>query len=381
MKPPAPLEVTEVQARADHKAFCALPYELYRGDARWIPPLRSAEAHRWSAKHNASLTTRRVRRFLARREGRAVGRVAAIVDEAFAERWEDGTGFFGFFECIDDQAVCDDLLSAAQEALRAAGMRRALGPVNLSTHEEVGILVAGFETPPMLLTPYNPPYYGVLLSAAGYKPRLDYHSYLWTPAHLQAPVVRRLVRSAARDAGWLRRLVIRPFEPRRWEAENRTLWRLYNVCFRDVWGFVPLSWEEHMERAEVFRRFYRPELVLIAEFEGEAVGFGLSLPDVNSALSDLDGRLLPFGWLRLARRVPRIRASRFVLSGVAPEFRGRGLSALIAARMGEAMLALGMERVEVSLVHEANQSMRRVIRAFGCDRLKSFRLYEKSLRN
>jgi hypothetical protein len=381
MKPPAPFEVVEVQGRADHKAFCALPYELYRGDARWIPPLRLAEAQRWSARHNASLKTRRVRRFLARRGGRAVGRVAAIVDEAFAERWEAGAGFFGFFECVDDQAVCDNLLSAAHEALRAAGMRRALGPVNLSTHEEVGLLVAGFETPPTVLTPYNPPYYGVLLSAAGYEPRLDYHSYLWTPAHRQAPVVERLVRSAARNAGWWRRLVVRPFDARRWEAENRTLWRLYNVCFQDVWGFVPLSWEEYMERAEVFRRFYRPELVLIAEFDGEAVGFGLSLPDVNSALNDLDGRLLPFGWLRLARRVPRIRASRFILSGVAPEFRGRGLSALIAARMGEAMLALGMERVEVSLVHEANQSMQRVIRAFGCDRLKSFRLYEKSLLN
>jgi hypothetical protein len=381
MKPSTPLEIIEVQGRATHKAFCALPYELYRDDARWIPPLRLAEAQRWSVKHNASLATRRVRRFLARREGRVVGRVAAIVDEAFGTRWEAGTGFFGFFECIDEQAVCAKLLSAAQEALSAAGMCRALGPVNLSTHEEVGILVEGFETPPMLLTPYNPPYYAALLSAAGYTPRLDYHSYLWTPAHRQAPVVKRLIRSAARNAGWLQRLVIRPFDARHWETENRTLWHLYNACFQDVWGFVPLSWQEYMERAEVFRRFFRPELVLIAEFAGEAVGFGLSLPDVNSALGELDGRLLPFGWLRLARRVPRIRASRFILAGVVPKFRGRGLSALIAAKMGEAMLALGMERVEVSLVHEANHRMQRVIEAFGCERHKSFRLYEKSLLN
>jgi GNAT superfamily N-acetyltransferase len=374
-----PLKVKIVDSRADHRAFCEFPYQLYRDNYNWVPPLRRTESERWSAGHNSSLSARFVRRFLASRDGQLLGRVAAIVDEAFASRWGEGTGFFGFFECVNDGEVCAALMEQVHATLRAHDRNRVFGPVNLSTHEEVGVLVEGFDVRPMILTPHNPPYYEALLERAGYKALHDLHSYLWTPQKEQAPVVKRLLRAARRRAGSHGRLVIRPFDAKHWEMENEKVWKLYNACFKDLWGFVPLSRLEYAERAEAFRQFYQPELALMAEFDGQPVGFGLALPDINEALTPLNGRLWPFGFIKLMRRIPRIGAARFILLGVLPEFRGRGLAALIAARMGESMIKHRIERVEVSLVHGSNRRMRRVIEAFGCQRVKTFRLFEQSL--
>ncbi len=373
------LHIKPVESRREHKAFCELPYQLYRGNPAWVPPLRQTENARWSARHNSSLGARFVRRFVASRNGETVGRVAAIVDEAFASRWERGAGFFGFFECADDAEVSAALLERVEETLRREGRKSVFGPINLSTHEEVGLLAEGFDIRPMILTPHNPAYYIALLERAGYAARQEFHSYLWTPERESSPAVKRLVRAAARQANSTGKLVVRSFEAQRWTDENEKLWRLYNACFEDVWGFVPLSRREYMERAENFRRFYQPEMAVICEVDKEPVGFGLALPDINEVLMRLNGSLWPFGLLRLLREIKRIRAARFILMGVLPEFRGRGIAALIAARMGDVMLRHKIERVEVSLVQGGNKRMQRVIEAFGCQRIKTFRLFEKRL--
>jgi GNAT superfamily N-acetyltransferase len=337
------------------------------------------ERQRWSPRHNATLRSRWVRRFIARRQGTIVGRIAAFVDQEFARRWRPGSGFFGFFESVDDDQVSHALFAVAEGALKAQGVRAVLGPVNLSTQDEVGLLVEGFHLPPTVLSPYNPPYYERLLRGAGYDKARDYHAYLWTPDQRRSPVVDRIVAAAARHAGGFAGLVLRPADPRRWDDEVRTLHHLYNTAFAGVWAFVPISWEEFSQRAEQFKAFYRPELIIIAELGGEAVGFGILLPDINEALSGLNGRLLPFGWLRLVRRVPRIRSGRLILLGVLPEFTGRGLAALIAERMLEPVRKAGLNRVELSLVLEDNRPMRHVIEAFGCPAVKAFRLYGKTL--
>ena len=373
---PAPI-VLPVDSRVTRAAFVNLPFTLYRGDPYWVAPLRIMERARWDPRCNASLRTRRVWRFVARRGRQTVGRVAAVVDPEFLARWEPGTGFFGFFECVDDRAVAAALLTSAERALREAGMRRVLGPINLSTQDEVGLLVEGFESRPMLLSPYNPPYYGRLLTEAAYRPAGDYHAFRWTPDSRAAPAVERLERrlaSAGSDA-----VRLRASDPRRWNDDVCALHTLYNESFTDVWGFVPLSWDEFSERAAEFRRFYHPALAVFAEAGGRAVGFGLALPDINEALHALHGRLLPFGWLRLWRGVPRIRTARLILLGVRPEFRGRGIAALIAARVARAARQLGIRAAELSLVLESNREMRHVIAAFGGMPVKTYRLYAKTL--
>jgi len=371
------VEVNVVESRADNSAFIGLPYRLYRDDPHWVAPLRMTERQRWSPRHNSSLKLRWVRRFVARRHGRVMGRIAAIVDREFADRWKAESGFFGFFESADDGEVSAALLAAAEAALKARGVRHVLGPVNLSTQDEVGLLIDGFDRPPTLLSPYNPPWYRGLIESAGYQSCRDYHAYHWTPDQRPAEAERTV--AAADRAGALAGLVLRTADPGRWDDEVRLLYGLYNPSFAGVWGYVPITWDEFSERAESFKPFYRPELVVIAEVNGAAAGFGLVLPDVNEALAGLRGRLLPFGWLRLMRRVPHIRSVRFILLGVHPEHTGHGLAGRIASRMIEEGRKAGVREGELSLVLEGNVGMRRVIDGLGCPRTKTFRLYEKAL--
>jgi GNAT superfamily N-acetyltransferase len=371
------VDVSPVRSRADAAAFLELPYRLYRRDPNWVPPLRRLERLRWSPRHNASLRERTSARFLARRDGAVIGRVAAIADPGFARRW-GRSAFFGCFECEDNAEAVRALLTAAENSARAQGMEQILGPINGSTHDEVGLLVQGFDSSPMVLSPYNPPHYPALIEAAGFVMAEEYHSYLWIPQVTRSPALERAIRAAANGRA-LDGLRIRALDPRRWTDELHVLHALYNACFTDVWGFVPLTWEEFVQRANDFKPFYRPELVRIAEVAGRPVGFGVVLPDVNEALGAAGGRLLPFGWLRLARSIRRVRSARFILLGVQPEFTGRGIAPWIAREMEMATIALGIERAELSLVNVANRAVRHVIEAFGCTAIKTYRLYGKAL--
>ena len=361
-----------------HRLFVRFPYALYRRDPLWVPPLRMDEWHRWSARRNASLGTRWVRRFVASRDGQVTGRIATIVDPAFAQAWEAQTALFGFFECADDPESAAALLAAAEVAARSQGMRRLLGPVNLTPHDETGILLEGFESPPTVQSPYNPPYYRRLLEGVGYRLARQYYAYAAAPTDEPGPAVRRLVRAAARGVGPARGVTVRCLDMAHWVDEARILWRLYNTAFAQVWGFVPITWEEFFQRARKFKAFAEPELVRIAEFEGNPVGFGLTLPDINEALRDVHGRLLPFGWLRLWRTVPRIRTVRFLMLGVVPEHRGRGIGPLIAHETQQAARRLGIARLDLSLVQSTNELVQRVIDGFGSPIEKSYGLFART---
>jgi GNAT superfamily N-acetyltransferase len=308
-----------------------------------------------------------------------VGRVAAVIDEEFARRWAPGAGWFGFFECAADPEAARTLLGAAEAALGREGRTCVLGPVNLTTHDEVGLLVEGHGSPPLLLSPYNPPYYEGLIRGCGFTPRCDYHAYDWSPERGHAPAVDRLLGRLSRPASSPARLTVRPSRPRRWHDETRVLFELYNASFAETWGFVPLGWDEFDERARGFRPFYRPELVLFAEVGGRPAGFALVLPDVNAALARAGGRLWPLGWLRLALAVPRVRTARLLLLGVLPEFRGAGIAALLAHEGAAAARRLGFRGGEMSLVQSDNKRIRHVIEAFGGRRCKTYRLFEKPI--
>lgn len=371
--------VVPVEDPGAARAFRELPYRLYRDDAFWAPPLRFEESRRWSNRHHASLRYRWSRRFLALRGVRVVGRVAAVIDDEFARRWGSGTGFFGFFECECDRTAARRLLDAAESALQERGVEHVVGPVNLTTHDETGLQVDGFGSPPMLLSPYNPSYYAELLESCAYESHREYYSYLWTPDYRIGPAVRRLVASARGRKGIAAGITVRPLDPARWNSEIRAFFDLYNASFEGVWGSVPIRWDEFLERAGRFRPFLLPELALFAEHEGRPIGCALTLPDVNEVLRRVGGRLLPFGWLELARGAARIRSARVMILGVRPDFTGRGAAALLAYETGEALRKLGFERAELSLVQGANERMRRVIEAFDCPRLKTFRLYGKRI--
>lgn len=373
----AAVRIVPVSNRRSERGFRTLPYRLYRDDPNWVAPLRRDEARRWSPAHNPALRSRLVARYLAYRGARLAGRIAAVIDPAFIDRWEPA-GFFGFFECTDDAEIAQALLLAAEEFVARQGVAKVIGPVNLNTHEEVGLLVTGHDSPPTVLSPFQPPYYQRLIEQAGYTTARDYHAYRWTPEAHPAPAVERLLRRFASQGPASPRL--RHLNPRQWDADVRAIYRIYNDAFAGVWGFVPISREEFEAHAKGFRTFYRPELVVIAEVGAEPVGFGLLLPDINAALRPLRGRLFPFGLLRLLRSVPRLSTGRFILLGVCHGHTGRGLAALISQRLLETVRQVGYEAVELSLVQESNDPVRHVIAAFGAPPAKTYRLYEKSLR-
>jgi GNAT superfamily N-acetyltransferase len=372
------MSISPVQSAADQRAFCEFPYCLYRDDPCWIPPLRSSERQRWSSARNASLAARWCRRFLLRAGGKVVGRVAAIVDPGFCRLWAPDTGFFGFFECIEDSTAAANLFAAVEDALREKGKSRMLGPVNLTTHDEVGLLVDGFNSPPMILSPYNPHYYEALFDRCGLSPHHDYHAYAWEPSASHTRAVDRLldrVSRGQRSSGCAR---VRHMDAQLRDDENRLLFELYNATFAANWGFVPLTWREYGERSAELQSFYRPEYVTFAEVDGRAVGFAMTLPDVNEALAKARGRLFPIGWLRLGRAIRHLGGVRLILLGVLPEFRGRGIAVLLANEQAKAVRHLGARRAELSLVQESNSKMRRVIDAFGGVKCKTYRLFQKA---
>jgi GNAT superfamily N-acetyltransferase len=368
----ASVAVTRVESPGDERAFLRYPYALHEGSPGWVAPLLVHERDRWRPASNPSLGRLRAARWVARRGDAVVGRIAAFVDPGF-QRWEADCGFFGFLDCADDAAASSALLAAAEACLRSWGCRRVAGPVHFTTNEEVGLLTAGFERRSAVLTPYDPPYLAGLLASSGYVAWREYGAWEWTPAASLSRAIRRLAR---RGVPGVR---VRPLEPRRFDDEVGRLHDLYNRAFSELWGFVPMDEAEFRSQAASFRPFHRPDLVLFAEVDGEPEGFAVLLPDVNEALAGLGGRLLPFGWLRLAVRVRRIRSGRFLLLGVSPTQRSRGLGPLLAVRTSEAATAAGFERVEISLVQASNERMVRVIEAMGCRRTRTFVLFQKEL--
>jgi GNAT superfamily N-acetyltransferase len=362
-----------------HRAFVRLPYELYRRDRNWAPPLRSEERKRWSPSDNASLERRWIGRYVAMRDGRVVGRIAAIIDRDFASAWEPDTGSFGFFECVDDPEVAEALFATAERALAARGARRILGPVNLTTHDETGILLDGFDKPATVMSPYNWPYYSRLLEAAGYEPYKDYQAFAATPDSPASPTVQRIVSSARAGRGRWQGVTLRNVDLEHWDRDARIIHELYNAAFADVWGFVPIGWDEFDQRARRMRPFLRPELLPIVEVDGQPAGFGLTVPDINEALIHANGRLLPFGWLKIARNVKRIRTVRFIILAVQPEHVGRGIGALLAMETQDAARRLGYTHLDLSLVQDVNHRVRRIIDAFGGRPAKTFRRYCKRI--
>jgi GNAT superfamily N-acetyltransferase len=368
------VRIAPVSSRSAHRAFWTLPYRLYRGMPGWPAPLRRDERRRWDPARNPALEGRDVWRFVAWRSGKPIGRIAAFYDPAFAERWAPATGGFGCFETVDDSSVAEALLAAAAAALRGRGARTMFGPVGLTFHDEMGLLIEGHEQPASLLTPVNHAYYGRLLEEQGCRPWFDQHAYGWSSEARLSPVALRAARTAA-AAG----ITVRSMRPAAWSDELRLLHRLYNESFHDTWGFLPIGWEDFRRRAEDFRPFYRPELILVAEQRREAIGFALALPELSPLLARIRGDLWPLGLVRLTLGARSVRRSRMMMLGVRPAWRAAGVAAALVAEMVASGSRLGLTGGELSLVHEGNRAVRHVIAAAGGVRTKTFRIYRKTL--
>ena len=370
------VEIVPAESGRAHRQFIALPYRLYRNDPRFVAPLRRERRELFSRKRHPFFAHADAAFFVARRAGRVVGRIEAVINHAYTALHEGGTGFFGAYECAHDRAASDALLDAAAAWLRARGKTVMRGPYTHSQNEEYALLVDGFDAPPAVQLAYNPPYYAELLEGYGLRRARDLHAW-WADAD-RAPDARLLrIAAALRARG---RIKVRPLRLSDYDAEVDRAELLLNEVLAQTRGFVPVTSAELRFAARQFRSLFRPELVLFAEVDGVPAGIVLAMPDFNQALARVpDGRLLPFGWLRIARALKEIDQLRLLALGVRPAYRRRGIELLLCLELREAARRLGYRGGELSMVWEDNEPIHRTIAAMGGKRTKTYRIYEGGL--
>jgi GNAT superfamily N-acetyltransferase len=372
-----PLEIIPADTGNALRAFINLPYRLYRDQPHFVPPLRRERRDLFDKAHHPFFRHAEGAFFLARRNGQPVGRIEAIVNHAHNQFHDDRVGFFGAFESENDRAVSDALLERAARWLGERRLQVIRGPVTHSTNEETGLLIEGFEEPPMVGMPYNPPYYAALLEAFGLTKAKDVYGWevraeqtIPEKIHRVADIVRKSTNVVVRRANFAD-----------YAGEIRRAMGVYNASWTRNWGFVPLTEAEFVHAADqlrpVLERF--PEGVLLAEIAGRAVGFCLAVLDVNQALRRVpDGRLFPFGFWHLYRGLRRVDQIRVMALGILPEFRHRGIDAVIYLELLSHGQRLGYRRAEIGWTLEDNRAMNRAI-LMGGRHHKTYRLYEAPL--
>lgn len=380
--PDVTISVSPVGSRADRRAFVDLVWRLYADDPAWVPPLRS-EVHALigGAKTNPWFRHGRATFFLARRQGRVVGRISAQVCDLVQAR-EPGLGQWGFFECEEDPQVAAALIDAAESWLRQQGMTQAEGPISLSIWDEPGLLVSGFETPPTVMMGHHRPWYGALIEGAGYTGVKDLHAWDVPVAHGFPEIVNRIVAAGERNP----RIRVRPVDLARFDREAALILEILNEAWASNWGFVPLTDAEVAHVGRKLKPIVIANQVRIAEYDGVPQAFMISLPDVNQLIRDLDGRLFPFGWARLLWRLrnPQVDWFRVPLMGVRPALHGSRTASLLAFMMIEhirrdAVSNHGARMAEIGWILEDNLPMVSIAQAIGATIRKTYRIYRRAL--
>ncbi|MBI4513802.1 MAG: N-acetyltransferase [Gemmatimonadetes bacterium] len=369
------VSIRSVEGRRDLEAFVRLPWSIYKGRyAHWVPPLLSEERKRLDRRRNPFFEHGAAAYFLALREGRAVGRIAAIENRAHNEFHGDRLGFFGFFESIDDLAVARSLVEAAAEWCRARGLTVLRGPANFSSNEMWGLLVAGFDDPPAVLMPYNPRYYAPLLESLRFTKAKDLLAYRVTRETFPLDRLKAVLDRVLSRVG--ERLRVRTVNMRRFEEEVRLIRDIYNAAWERNWGFVPMTEAEIRHMARELKPVVDPDLVFIGYVDGEPAGFALALPDVNQAIRHARGRLWPLGLVKILWHMRRIDRIRILTLGVKPEHRRTGLDGLFYRQIFANGAAKGYTTAESSWILEDNLAMRQALEKIGSELHKTYRLYD-----
>lgn len=375
--PPLPLDVTvtPVQSAADKDAFIRFQYELYRGDPNWVAPLRVERRLFLDPKSNPWFEFGKVELFLARRGGKVVGRIAAVDDPHYNEFHGTHLGFFGLFECIDDAGVARGLFDAAASWVKAQGFAEMIGPVGFSTNYECSVLVDGFDAPPVVMMAYNPRYYPALYDACGMSKAKDLWAWeLSTSVPPPEKVVRVAEKIRKRDG-----VVVRPVRMDDFANEVRRIKDIYNAAWEHNWGFVPMTDAEFDHMAKDMRQIVVPELLLMAEVKGEPVAFSMTVPDANVAIRAAEGRILPFGMVKMVLASRKIKRVRLITLGIKEGFRKRGLDAILYLDTLRTARELGYAGGEISWTLEDNDLVNRAIESMGGRRYKTYRMYQRAI--
>jgi GNAT superfamily N-acetyltransferase len=376
--------ISAVATAADRKAFLDLPYRAYRNDPAWRAPLLMERATQIDPKHNPALAAMEHVFFLARKDGEVVGRIAAFINPAHLARHQDATGHFGFLDTTTpDAEVLTSLMAAAEGWLATRGMKRIAGPFNFSVNEECGLLVDGFDTPPMVMMLHGRPDYAVALSSAGYAKAIDLHAYFHKAGETYTvpPSLQKLLDAAGRIPS----LTIRPMNMKDFKADVGMIMDIFNDAWSENWGFVPFSAEQINTMASELKPLMTSDGMWVALLDGEPAGFALFLPDLNELTQGMNGKLLPFGWAQLlwGLKVRGATRARLPLAGLRRRYHKTKRGALAMASVFEAAFAAqhkrGVREIEASWVLETNRDLIAILEFYEMKRYKTFRLFEKAL--
>lgn len=373
------IEIRKVSGKRDLDAFIRVPWEIYKDDPNWVAPLLIERKEALSDK-NPWFEHAEWCAWIAYRDSKPVGRISAQIDQLHQQRYDNQTGFFGLIEAMDDNEIFKALFETAETWLREKGMRQILGPFNLGINQEIGILVDGFDTPPSVMMPHSRAYYDSAIKDCGYQSAQDLLAYEFQADKISIPkVMRRLVGSGAK------RINVRSLRGSEKETELEVMRDIFNDAWENNWNFVPFTQNEFKAVGKELLMLLPSDYIQIAEVDGEAAAFIAAIPNINEAIADLNGRLLPFGWAKLLWRlkVASPKSARVALMGVRQKYQNTRLGPTLAYKVMSAAIeagnSRGVKRVELSWILEQNRGMRHIIEGLNGKITKRYRMYEKKL--
>lgn len=371
-------QVRAVDLRKDLKTFIDFPHELYKKDPHYVPELYVGQRDLLTPGKHPFHNHSKVQLFLAYDGERVTGRIAAILNNNHNAFNHAQDGFFGFFDCIDDQETANMLIGAASEWLKARGAKTLIGPANFSTNETVGLLIEGFDLPPVVMMPYNAPYYLRLLENAGLKKKTDLFAYYVSYKNLNDRSVRLL--NTLQERLKRNHIVIRKINMKKFKEEAEKLREVYNQAWDKNLGFVPMTEEEFDHMAKEMKQVLNPEFCLIAEQEGKFIGLALGVPDINQVLIRIKrGRLLPFGIFKLLTGMKKINQLRVLILGVVEGYRKLGIEACLYGTIIKNGVNHHIKGAECSWMLEDNYMMNHAIEQINGELYKKYRLLEKAI--
>ncbi len=374
------IEIREHVPGKDVDDFIHVPYVIFENDPVFVPSLDFMVKEQLSPKKNAFFEHADVTLFTAWRDGALVGRASAQVDHEHLKKWNDGVGFFGFFDTVEDPEVAKALFGAIEPWMRARGVKTLRGPLSLSINEEVGTLVDGFDTPPMVMMSHHKPYQGAMIESAGYAKAKDLYCWRYQVSNLpkRAPKAYDEVKA-------MPEVRLRTIDPKNMDAELRLMLEIQDDAWCENWGHVSLTSNEAKKAVEGLKLIIEKELAIFAEIDGRPAAMCIALPNLNEAIADLNGKIMPLGWAKLLYRLKlkKLKTARLCLLGIKKEYRSQkrygALSLAMIAEIHRRGKNLGVEWGELSWTLEDNMPVNMLIRFMRGELYKTYRIYEKSL--
>ncbi|MEG8947178.1 hypothetical protein [Rosettibacter firmus] len=367
------IKIKKVESKKDLMEFIKLPWKIYKNDPYWVPPLIYDKKKILDKKKNPFFEHADMDMFLAEKNGELVGRIAAIKNDLHNQYHNDKVGFFGFFECINDQQVANKLFDTAKEWLKSKGLNAMRGPANPSSNDEYGMLIEGFDDEPRLLMPYNPRYYLDLCENYGFKKAKDLYAYKIEYNKIITSEKLKRVAELARERS---KIKITQLDMKNFKNELEKVKYVYNKAWAPNWGFVPMTEKEIDALAKDLKPLVEPSLVLFGEIDNKLVGFSLVMLDYNQIFKSMNGKLFPFGFIKLFTQRKKITWARILTLGIIPEYQKRGLDAVFYWEIVERASKLGIHLGEASWILEDNDMMNRGAQVMNAELYKKYRIYE-----